>query len=431
MAAASLTQGLHAQAVSSLCIRRGKHLPQPTVLTTLTTSAKTPFASASSPAASSSSPASAVSEEVQPNPSSSTKKDWNLKGSSQLTRWARTRRLRSGKLADKNLPESTVDGPPLQVPPQNEEDIISVNMLGDNDAAPSASFGSENMIYMVSDGTGWTVEHSVHAALGQFEHCLIDHGCPVNTHLFSEVNDVERLMEIIRDAGKERAILVYTLADPAMAETAKRACQLHSVSHLDMLGPITELLGSHMGVTPLGLPRGAPGRKTVLSRQYFKRIEAVEFTIKQDDGALPKNLHKADLVLVGVSRTSKTPLSTYMAQKGYKVANVPLVLGIDAPKELFEIDQNKIYALTINPNFLQAIRIARYKSLGVSTTSFYSDFDHIRKELEYSSKLFVQNPKWPVVEVTGKAIEETAAVILRIYHDRERKYVMPRISRRY
>lgn len=204
-------------------------------------------------------------------------------------------------------------------------------------------------------------------------------------------------MEIIIDAGKERAILVYTLADPGMAETAKKACQLYGVSHLDMLGPITELLGSHMGVVPMGLPRGAPGRKTVLSKQYFKRIEAVEFTIKQDDGALPKNLHKADLILVGVSRTSKTPLSTYMAQKGYKVANVPLVLGIDPPKELFEIDQSKIYALTINPNFLQAIRLARYKSLGVSSRSFYSDLDHVKKELEYSSRLFVQNPKWPVI----------------------------------
>ncbi|MCO5576492.1 hypothetical protein L7F22_030302 [Adiantum nelumboides] len=424
MAASPLTQGFYAHALSSVSIRQPKHVSQITVVAAVTMSDTTPPASSAVP----------VSEEAQPTPSNSTKKDWNLKSSSQLTRWARTRRLRSGKLADKTSPsaESPVNGQPLQVPPQSDdENIIRANVLGDDDAAASSFSASENLIYMVSDGTGWTVEHSVHAALGQFEHCLIDQGCPVNTHLFSEVNDVERLMEIITDAGKEHAILVYTLADPAMAETAERACQLHGVSYLDMLGPITELLGSHMGVTPLGLPRGAPGRKTVLSRQYFKRIEAVEFTIKQDDGALPKNLHKADLVLVGVSRTSKTPLSTYMAQKGYKVANVPLVLGIDPPKELFEVDQNKVYALTINPNFLQAIRLARYKSLGVSTTSFYSDSDHIKKELEYSSKLFVQNPKWPVIEVTGKAIEETAAVILRIYHDRERKYVMPRISRRY
>lgn len=206
-------------------------------------------------------------------------------------------------------------------------------------------------------------------------------------------------MEIIRQAGQEGAMVVYTLADPVIAQSAKQACLLLGVPHIDILGPITEALGTHLGVTPLGLPRGAPGRKSPLSKQYFKRIEAVEFTIKQDDGALPKNLTLADIVLVGVSRTSKTPLSTYMAQKGYKVANVPLVFGIDPPKELFEIDQNKIFGLTINANFLKAIRLARYRHLGVAeeSRSSYSDMDHIRKELEFSRKLFAQNPRWPVV----------------------------------
>lgn len=372
--------------------------------------------------------------EVPPSPfpdekQSHSKSDWKSKGSSQLTRWARARKARSGRIMERlSDPKVDVQAPRIGTD-DDETEADSVSYL--RDETPYPQTGNENIIYMVSDGTGWTAEHSVHAALGQFEHCLVDQGCPVNTHLFSEINDVDRLMEIIRDAGKERAILVYTLADPALADAAKKACQFMGIPHLDILGPITELLGTHMGVAPLGLPRGAPGRKTALSKEYFKRIEAVEFTIKQDDGALPKNLHKADVVLVGVSRTSKTPLSTYMAQKGYKVANVPLVLGIDPPKELFEIDQSIIYALTINPNHLQSIRVARYKSLGVTSTSSYSEMDHIKKELDYSSKLFKQNPKWPVIEVTGKAIEETAAVILRIYHDRERKHVMPRISRRY
>ncbi|MCO5555603.1 hypothetical protein L7F22_009148 [Adiantum nelumboides] len=524
-----------------------------------------------------------------------TAKDWRSKGSSQLTRWARTRKLRSGRPSGPPLEAgarpATLDLPAQEIFPIKRQSAAT----GDEDIAP-AFLGRENAVYMVSDGTGWTAEHSVHAALGQFEHCLVDHGCPVSTHLFSEINghdvtvlldigsshnfvdaklvqklnlqkqasdheycvkmaqgedtdvwnqmvqhleleladykenldfhimrldradvilgipwfydkqdslyidyvhqhdmphvsvslcnqisvnngfaipvvtalemfrdtkssdvdfyqcipstwfdllvlgtsvtvnfinDVERLMEIIRDAGKEQAVFVYTIADPALAEAAKKACELHGIPHLDIFGPITELLSTYLGVTPLGLPRGAPGRKSTLSKQYFKRIEAVEFTIKQDDGALPKNLHKADLVLIGVSRTSKTPLSTYIAQKGYKVANVPLVLGIDPPSELFQIDQSKIYALTINPNYLHSIRTARSKTLGVSTSTSYSEMEHIRRELEYSRKLFLENPKWPVIEVTGKAIEETAAVILRIYHDRERKFVMPRISWRY
>lgn len=288
-------------------------------------------------------------------------------------------------------------------------------------------------IYMVSDGTGWTAEHAVTAALGQFDYCLVDRGCPVNTHLFSGIDDVERLMDIIKQAAKEGAMFVYTLADSSMAESARQACKLWGVPCTDILSPITEAIASHLGVSPSGLPRGAPGRNFPLSEDYFKRIEAIEFTIKQDDGALPENLHKANIVLAGVSRTGKTPLSIYLAQKGYKVANVPLVMDIDVPKTLFEIDPEKVFGLTINPIVLQTIRRARAKTLGFNreVRSNYSEMDHVRKELEFASKIFAQNPVWPVIEVTGKAIEETAAVVLRLYQDRKNRCSMPRISKRY
>ncbi|KAG6557503.1 hypothetical protein Mapa_000777 [Marchantia paleacea] len=362
-----------------------------------------------------------------------------VKASGQLARWARARKIRA---AGKSSGLNRVDTVEASLSPTKQEVSEGAELAKYAEEEPNESrdlYGSpieerleEKCVFMVSDGTGWTADHSVQAALGQFEHCLVDQRCSVNTHLFSDVNE-EKLMEIIRQAGQEGAMVVYTLADPVIAQSAKQACVLLGVPHIDILGPITEALGTHLGVTPLGLPRGAPGRKSPLSKQYFKRIEAVEFTIKQDDGALPKNLTLADIVLVGVSRTSKTPLSTYMAQKGYKVANVPLVYGIDPPKELFEIDQNKIFGLTINANFLKAIRLARYRHLGVAeeSRSSYSDMEHIRKELEFSRKLFAQNPRWPVVEVTGKAIEETAAVILRLYHERRNKFMMPRISSRY
>lgn len=288
-------------------------------------------------------------------------------------------------------------------------------------------------IYMVSDGTGWTVEHSVGAALGQFEHCLVDRGCSVNTHLFSGIDDIDSLMEIIKQAAKEGAMVVYTLADPSMAESARQACKLWGISSSDILGPITEAIASHLGVSPSGLPRGAPGRSLPLSDEYFRRIEAIEFTIKQDDGALPKNLYKADIILAGVSRTGKTPLSIYLAQKGYKVANVPIVMGVELPKSLFEVEPGKVFGLTINHVVLQTIRKARARSLGFSqeVRSNYSEMDYVREELEYARKIFAQNPVWPVIEVTGKAIEETAAVILRFYHDRKHKCSMPRISKRY
>ncbi|KAJ0983242.1 hypothetical protein J5N97_011497 [Dioscorea zingiberensis] len=200
----------------------------------------------------------------------------------------------------------------------------------------------------------------------------------------------------------------------------------------DAIKLISKAIAAHLGLAPSGIPRGAPGRNP-LSKEYFKRIEAIDFTIKQDDGALPQNLNRADIVLVGVSRTGKTPLSIYLAQKGYKVANVPIVMGVDPPKTLFEINQEKVFGLTINPVVLQTIRKARAKSLGFSSQmkSNYSDMEHVREEIEFANRIFSQNPVWPVIEVTGKAIEETAAVVVSICHDRKKKCSMPSISKRY
>ncbi|PON39430.1 Bifunctional kinase-pyrophosphorylase [Parasponia andersonii] len=355
-----------------------------------------------------------------------------FKGSPQLKRWSRARAIRSGRKLERPGKRSQVLELDRQVQLRQSaefEPSSEAGADGDDDVAATAS----KSIYMVSDGTGWTAEHSVNAALGQFEHCLVDRGCPVHTHLFSGIDDVEPLMEIVKQAAKEGAMVVYTLADPSMAEAAKQACKLWSLPSTDILGPITEAIAFHLGVSPSGLPRGAPGRNFPLSDEYFRRIEAIEFTIKQDDGALPQNLNKADIVLAGVSRTGKTPLSIYLAQKGYKVANVPIVMGLEMPKTLFQVDPEKVFGLTINPVVLQTIRRARAKSLGFSkeVRSNYSEMDYVREELEFAGRIFAQNPVWPVIEVTGKAIEETAAVILRLYQDRKHRCSMPRISKRY
>ncbi|XP_019058813.1 PREDICTED: pyruvate, phosphate dikinase regulatory protein 1, chloroplastic [Tarenaya hassleriana] len=348
-----------------------------------------------------------------------------FKGSSQLNRWNMARNLRSGIKLDRPVNRSN-RGPrrPIEKP-SVEGDVSSGNGEDDVDLTAGKS------IYMVSDGTGWTAEHSVNAALGQFEHCLVDRGCPVNTHLFSGIEDGEQLMEIIKQAAKEGAMLIYTLADPSMAESAMKACKLWNVPSVDILGPITDSISSHLGVTPSGLRRGQ--KHSSLDEEYFKRIEAIEFTIKHDDGALPKNLHMADIVLVGVSRTGKTPLSTYLAQKGYKVANIPLVMGVEPPATLFEIDPRKVFGLTINPLVLQAIREARAKSLGfgASVKSRYSELGCVKEELELARRIFSHNPTWPVIDVTERAIEETAAVVLRLYHDKHCKRSMPRISKYY
>ncbi|XP_027105052.1 pyruvate, phosphate dikinase regulatory protein 1, chloroplastic [Coffea arabica] len=372
--------------------------------------------------------------------SPSDKPSRKIRSSPQLNRWSRARAVRSGRKLDRRVQKITsTAGSLVRIDSNNSSNSINwESESGEESGGISGMDETEvtaggKSIYMVSDGTGWTAEHSVNAALGQFEHCLVDRVCPVSTHLFSGIDDVERLMEVIKQAAKEGAMLVYTLADPSMAESAKQACQLWGIPSADILGPITESIASHLGVSPSGLPRWARGRSSSLSEDYFRRIEAVEFTIKQDDGALPENLHKADIVLAGVSRTGKTPLSIYLSQKGYKVANVPIVMNVKLPSALFEIDPEKVFGLTINAVVLHTIRSARSRTLGFAEDirSNYSEMDHVKEELEFAAKIFAQNPVWPVIEVTGKAIEETAAIVLRLFHDRKNRCSMPRISKRY
>ncbi|XP_057796909.1 probable pyruvate, phosphate dikinase regulatory protein, chloroplastic [Salvia miltiorrhiza] len=377
-----------------------------------------------------------ISPTASPDPPSSPDSlSRRIKSSPQLNRWSRARAVRSGRKlsrpVERSADEMTASDSPARLVSDGGGSELSPRNDGGRDGEPLAAAKS---IYMVSDGTGWTVEHSVTAALGQFEHCLVDRVCPISTHLFSGIDDVDRLMEVIAQAAKEGAMVVYTLADPSIAESARQACVLWGVTSLDVLSPITEAVASHLGVSPSGLPRWAPGRTTPLGEDYFRRIEAIEFTIKQDDGALPRNLHQADIVLTGVSRTGKTPLSIYLAQKGYRVANVPIVMNVRLPETLFEVDPEKVFALTINPVALRTIRRARAKTLGLSDSMMscsYSEMDYVKQELEFASKIFQQNPIWPVIEVTAKAIEETAAIVLRLYHDRKNRCSMPRISKRY
>ncbi|KAJ0983327.1 hypothetical protein J5N97_011582 [Dioscorea zingiberensis] len=180
------------------------------------------------------------------------------RGSSQLNRWSMARSIRAGRRlarpAQGKDSTATRTASPIQpsISAADEEEVDS----GDDDGEMSTA----KEIYMVSDGTGWTAEHSVNAALGQFEHCLVDRGCAVNTHLFSMVEDVNKLIEIIKQAAKEGALLLYTLADPSMAEAAKHGCQLWGVPATDILSPTTEAIAAHLGVAPSGIPREVTGK---------------------------------------------------------------------------------------------------------------------------------------------------------------------------
>jgi regulator of PEP synthase PpsR (kinase-PPPase family) len=264
-------------------------------------------------------------------------------------------------------------------------------------------------VYIVSDATGETAEKAVRAALLQFT-------VPVQLRMFTRVRSEEEVRAIVDRARESNALVVYTMANAEFRERLRQLCEEKQLEAVDLIGALMAKLTVFLGAQPIGVP----GAQHTVSEEYYRRIEAVEFTVKNDDGREPRNLPKADLVLVGVSRTSKTPLSTFLSQKGIKVANVPLVLGIQPPVELGQVHQHKVFGLTIQLDTLVQVRQARLKHLGMPADTSYGLRDHVREELGFAQEVFRQHPDWPVIDVTNKAIEETAADILRIKKDRER-----------
>lgn len=263
-------------------------------------------------------------------------------------------------------------------------------------------------ILVLSDGTGETGEKMVRAALQQFR------GHLVHVRTYAHITRPDQLRSWFRMAGQQHAAVVTTLVDNEMRTYAAELALEHGVSHLDLIEDLLGVLASYLEQQP----EGVPGLLHQADESYFRRIDAVEYTVKADDGKEPRMLDKADIILVGVSRTSKTPLSTYLAHKGYKVGNVPIVLEHPFPDQLGTVDQRRVFALTIDPDALQAIRVARMRAMGMARRMNYSDMHYILAELEYAEDLFRRHREWPVIDVTGKAVEETAATILGILHDR-------------
>ncbi|MEN0066704.1 MAG: pyruvate, water dikinase regulatory protein [Myxococcota bacterium] len=263
-------------------------------------------------------------------------------------------------------------------------------------------------ILVLSDGTGETGEKMVRAALQQFR------GHLVHVRTYAHITRPDQLRSWFRMAGQQQAAVVTTLVAQDMRAYAAELSAEHGVAHLDLIEDLLSVLSTYLEQQP----EGVPGLMHQADETYFRRIEAVEFTVKADDGKEPRMLDKADIILVGVSRTSKTPLSTYLAHKGYKVGNVPIVLEHPVPDQLEQVDQRRVFALTIDADALQAIRVARMRAMGMARRMNYSDMHYILAELEYADDLFRRHREWPVIDVTGKAVEETAATILGILHDR-------------
>ncbi len=268
----------------------------------------------------------------------------------------------------------------------------------------SDSTGPLMLVFVLSDGTGETVDKIVRAALTQY---LSPHFKIVR---YKSIRSRDQVEAVLEEADRQKASLVYTAVSQEVRAAITEGVKKFNLKAVDLLGPLLEVFS---GVFQ-SRPSSQPGLLHAVNEEYFRRIEAMEFSVKQDDGANPENLHRAEIVLVGVSRTSKTPLSIYLSHKGFKVANCPLVKGIEPPDSLFQIDQNKVIGLIIDPEALAKIRRERLVRMGRDPAGDYASLQHIRDEIEWSRQLFSRNRRWPVFNVTNKALEETASEIERV-----------------
>lgn len=264
-------------------------------------------------------------------------------------------------------------------------------------------------IHVVSDATGATAHQVVQAALVQFD-------AHPEVLVYPNVNTPVQVQEIVAHVAEQGGFIVHTLVLPELRAFMLEEGRAHGVHTIDLMGPLVTRLSLLLDAPP----KARPGLARQLEESYFKRVEAVEFTVRHDDGRNPADLPQADIVLVGVSRTSKTPVSVYLSYQGWRVANVPIILDIEPPHQLFEVDPRKVVALTIRPERLAAHRAARVRSMGLhpAEDNAYMNMDQIRRELAYSHEIIQRAPVWPVIDVTSKSVEETASEVVHVIRQR-------------
>ncbi|MCL6631095.1 MAG: kinase/pyrophosphorylase [Alicyclobacillus herbarius] len=266
------------------------------------------------------------------------------------------------------------------------------------------------IIYVVSDSVGETAEFVARAAASQFD------GGNFELRRVSHVDSAAVIDEVVQSAYEEQAIIAFTLVLPGLRERLLQRANELGVHAVDIMGPMMDAFEQVIGQPP----RRKPGLVHQLDEDYFRRVEAVEFAVKYDDGRDPRGLERADIVLIGVSRTSKTPLSMYLAHRRMRVANVPLVPEVNPPEELFQIrDKGKVVGLTIRADKLNAIRRERLRSLGLTPTANYASHERIEMELAYAEQIMRRLGCF-VIDVSDKAVEETAGIILEYIHKREK-----------
>ncbi|KIO61513.1 hypothetical protein B4064_3403 [Caldibacillus thermoamylovorans] len=259
----------------------------------------------------------------------------------------------------------------------------------------------QKVVHVVSDSVGETAELVVKAVASQFNGGHVE----INRHSFIE--STQDIDEAINSVDELNSLIAYTLVIPELKEYLDRRSAEKGIFSVDLLSPLLHVFEDFFKQEA----KHQPKLIRRMDEAYFKKIEAIEFSVKYDDGKDPRGLKWADLVLIGVSRTSKTPLAMYLAHHGYRVANVPIVPEVAPPKEIFEIPRSKCVGLTISPEKLNEVRKERLKSMGLNAESNYASMERIFEELDYANRI-MKRIGCPIIDVSNKAIEETANLII-------------------
>lgn len=265
-------------------------------------------------------------------------------------------------------------------------------------------------IHLVSDSTGETLITVARAVTVQYE------GISAIEHVYPLVRSKAQLERALAEIESAPGIVLYTLVDKDLADILEETCRKNSSPYLSVLSPVHSLLQSYLGAAAVG----RTGAQHVLNADYFKRIDAMNFTLLHDDGHLPDDLEQADVILLGVSRTSKTPTSIYLANRGLKTANIPLVLNVPLPAAVEKARRPLVVGLVATPERIVQIRQNRLLSLNADEDTDYVDRDTVAEEIADSRRLFARN-KWPIIDVTRRSIEETAAAIIDHYREHRMK----------
>ena len=261
-------------------------------------------------------------------------------------------------------------------------------------------------IYLISDSTGETLERIFLAIKAQFKNFKY------KTHFYSFTRTENQISKILEASGKNNNVIVlYTIVDNKLARHLSNECNLKNIPCFGILGDLIISFSKLLDQKALNVP----SRQHVMDDEYYKKIEAIQFTMNHDDGNSVDDIEKSDIILLGVSRTSKTPTSIYLANKGMKISNVPLVNENSVPDILKKNPQKKcVVGLTAEPDRLVDLRKNRMQSIKDNENTEYTNLETVRKEMEDARKLF-QKYKWPSIDVTRKSVEETAASVLKIH----------------